>query len=201
MIKILRKGVHYSLFIMRHFAEYAKLQASVRLPQHPPYLAYWYDPIIHALVGLHVGLDLHRHNGRYYAIETNLSPILRPERRALFDTPLDPIISALVSEARSRGFERLVFLQDSERFNSYLNEFQLASRQSGLEVLGSQSPLESLSANTIYVAQTQSSLLCRFVHDKYWSAKWLRETIGAEADSIKLLTYIPTFNHLVFPKE
>jgi hypothetical protein len=189
---------------MRHFTEEAKLHALDRLPQPPPYVSYWYDPIIHALVGLHVGLDLHRHDGRYYAIETNLAPTLRPERRALYDTPLDPMISALVAVARSRRFERLVFFRRSEWSKLYLDEFQFASRHSGLQVLGLTAPSlpERLSANTIYVANsTQRSLLCRFVHDKYWSAKWLKETIDAEADWIKLLAYVPTFDHPVLPKE
>jgi hypothetical protein len=206
MIKFLQKGVRYSLRLMRHFAEEATLQASDRLPQPPPYFTYWYDPTIHALVGLLVGLDLHRHDGRYHVIETNLGPRLSREGRALYDTPLDPIISALVAVARSRGFARLVFFQPSDWSKPYLNEFQLASRQSGLEVLGLTAPSlpERLSANTIYVAaagQRQPSPLCRFVHDKYWSAKWLKETIDAEADRIKLLTYVPTFDRLVLPKE
>jgi hypothetical protein len=44
---------------------------------------------------------------------------------------------------------------------------------------------------------TAASNHCWFVHDKYWSAKWLKETIDAEADTIKLLTYVPTFDQLV----
>src|SRR5262249_39839665 len=44
-------------------------------------------------------------------------------------------------------------------------------------------------------------LLCEFVNDKYWSAKWLKETIDAEADRIKLLAYVPTFDHPVLPTE
>jgi hypothetical protein len=203
MIEILQKGVRYSSRLMRHFVWEAKLHASRRLPQHPPYLSYWYDPCIHALVGLHVALDLHRHDGRYHVIETNLGPDLYPKRRALYDTLLDPVISALVAAAKSRGFQRLVF-QQWEWSKSYLDEFQIASRQSGLEVLGlnATSLPKGLSANTMYVVcSSPPSPLCHFVHDKYWSAKWLKETIDAEADRMKLLTYVPTFDHLVLQEE
>jgi hypothetical protein len=201
MTKILVKGVRYGLRLVQHFAEEAKLRAWNRLPQRPPHLSYWYDPTMHTLVGMHVGLDLHRRDGKYHVIETNLGPFLRPERRALYDAPLDPMISALVTAARSRGFERLVFCRRSEWPKPYLDEFQFASRQSGLEVLGLRAPLPRFSANTIYVANNGQQLLCDFVHDKYWSAKWLKETIDAEADRIKLLAYIPTFDHLVLPRE
>lgn len=202
MIKILQKGVRYVARVMQHFAEQGALESSSRLPQHPPYRSYWYDPTIHALVGLHIGLDLHRHAGRYHVIETNLGVILRPERRALYSAPLDPMISGLVAMAKSHGFERVIFLRGSEWSQPYQDEFQLASRQSGLEVLGlaEQAPPARLSANTIYVARSQPSLLCLFVHDKYWSAKWLKETIDAE-DRITLLTYVASFDHLVLPEE
>ena len=63
---------------MRHFAKEAKLQASNRLPQRPPYLSYWYDPIMHTLVGLHVGLDLHRCDGKYHVIRSSMREIRRP---------------------------------------------------------------------------------------------------------------------------
>jgi hypothetical protein len=201
MIKSVRKGLCYSLRLMRHLAGQAKLQAASRLPQHAPYLGYWYDPNINALVGLHVGVDLHRYGGRYHAVETNLGPTLRPQRRALYDRRLDPIISALVSAASDRGFERLEFVRKPEWCQSYLDEFELASRQSGLQVHGLTELPENLSANTIYVMDTQRSLLSQFVHDKYWSAKWLKETIDAEADRIKLLASVPTFDHVVLPED
>src|SRR5262249_41541940 len=109
--------------------------------------------------------------------------------------------STLIDVARSRGFERLVFCQGSGWPEPYLQEFQFASRQSGLEVLGLPLP-QRLSAKTIYVAHHGGQpLLCEFVHDKYWSAKWLKETIDSQADGIKLLTYVPTFDRLVLPKE
>ena len=37
-----------------------------RLPQFPYYRGYWYDPGRHALVGMHLGLDLNYHAGKYY---------------------------------------------------------------------------------------------------------------------------------------
>jgi hypothetical protein len=67
-------------------------------------------------------------------------------------------------------------------------------------VLGLTAP-QRFSANTIYILDHDQRLLCEFVHDKYWSAKWLKETIDAEADRIRFLAYIPTFDHLVLPRE
>jgi hypothetical protein len=205
MIKILLRGMRYSARLLRHFVKETKLLAWNQLRQDPPHLSYWYDPIMHTLVGLHVGLDLHRRDGKYHVIETNLYPSLRPERRALYDTPLDPMISTLIDVARSHGFERLVFclpIYLSGWPEPYLHEFQFASRQSGLEVLGLPLP-QRFSAKTIYVVGDHGGqrLLGEFVHDKYWSAKWLKETIDSEADEIKLLTYVPTFDHLVLPPE
>jgi hypothetical protein len=49
----------------------AALAAPLRLPQDPRYLGYWYDADRHSLVGLHLGIDIHRHRGRYFVIECN----------------------------------------------------------------------------------------------------------------------------------
>jgi hypothetical protein len=203
MIKTLQKGARYTSRVVQHFVEQAALKGFDQLPQHSASRSYWHDPTRHALVGLHLGIDLHRHDGRYHVLETNLGAMLRPERRELYDAPLDPIISGLVGEAKSRGFERLVFLSRGS-FDRYKKEFQFASGQSGLEVssLNQSTPPERFSANTMYVAHDLfSSPICTFVHDKYWSAKWLKETIDSQADRLRLLTYVPTFDHLVLPEE
>src|SRR5262249_10250153 len=78
-----------------------------------------------------------------------------------------------------------------------------ASRQNKLEVVGLTAPSlpKRLSPKTIYVTSGQPLLICDFIHDKYWSAQWLKEIIDAEADRIKLLAYVPTFDHVVLPTE
>jgi hypothetical protein len=58
----------------------AALEAPIRLAQTPRHQGYWYDAQRHALVGMHLGLDLVRNRGRYHLIEANLSAALRPER-------------------------------------------------------------------------------------------------------------------------
>jgi hypothetical protein len=196
--------VRYAVRVTRHCARYAALIAPVRLPQAPQRRGYWYDPTLHALVGQHIGLDLHRRDGRYHVIETNVGVTLRPERRALYDAPLDPIVSALVSAARSQGFERVVFLRGSGWSAPYHDEFQLASLQSGLEVLGlaERAPPERLEARTVYVVScSQRSLLSEFLHDKYWSAKWLQAAIDADPDRMERLAYVPTSVHVDLSKE
>jgi len=92
MIKTLQKGARYTSRVVRHFVEQAALKGFDRLPQHSASRSYWHDPTRHALVGLHLGIDLHRYDSRYHVLETNLGAMLRPERRELYDAPLDPNI-------------------------------------------------------------------------------------------------------------
>ena len=58
--------------------------AAEPVPQHPRYRGFWYDSERHAMVGLHLGLDLIGRGGRYHLIELNLNAALAPERREVY---------------------------------------------------------------------------------------------------------------------
>ena len=183
-----------------------------RLPQFPYYRGYWYDPNRHALVGMHLGLDLNYHDGKYYVIEINLGAAIKPARRALYQTPIDPFVTATLDIARVGKFERIVFFQKHWK-PQYVEEFKIATRQSGIEVVGASPPTtdpnarhpmvglpDPLQRNTIYVVfPNLATPLSHFVHNKEHSARWLAESIEAAGDSKDLLAYVPTFSELVIP--
>jgi hypothetical protein len=191
----------------------AALEDDVRLPQFPGSRSYWYDGERHALVGLHLGVDINRHDGRCYVIECNLGAAVRPSRRAIYDMPLDPFISEAVEIAREAGFQRIIFHANGWSA-AYQEEFRVATRQSGIEVLagGPASPGAStgrpmpsipdpLPRNTmIVVFPSLGTPLSRFVHDKGEVARWLRESIEA-TPAIRHLAFVPTFDEPVIPDE
>jgi hypothetical protein len=201
---------------LRHFGR-VRLDGqsgSIRLPQLPHYRGYWYDKDRHALVGMHLGLDLNFYQGKYYVIETNLGAAIKPERRAMYDAPLDPFISATLEIARTHGFKRIVFFNKHWPAH-YVEEFKLATRETGIECLGG-SPAtrdpnptypmpglpDPLQENTLYMMfPNLKTPLTLFVHNKERSASWLRETIDAYPDQLQALAYIPTFHKLVIPSE
>jgi hypothetical protein len=191
----------------------AALNASIRIPQPPPYRCYWYDRAQHAAVGLHLGIDIIPSNGRYYMLENNIVPLLRAARRELYATSVDPFISELAATAKSQGFRRLVFYERKPWPDSYVSDFERASRESGIEVIGASAHRsahlsmpalpESLAPNTLYVLRggasfTQRTPLLHFVHDKYWAAKWLTEAIEAEGDPSVPLSCVPTYDQFRF---
>ena len=187
---------------------------SMRLPQMPHYRGYWYDPARHALVGMHLGLDLNYHQGKYYVIETNLGAAIKPQRRAMYDTPLDPFISATLEIARTHGFKRIVFYAKHWPAH-YIEEFELATRETGIECLGGSSAVrdpnptysmpglpDRLQENTLYMMfPNLRTPISHFIHNKERSAAWLRETIDACPEKPQALAYIPTFHELVIPSE
>jgi len=192
----------------------AALEAPIRLPQIPKHRGYWHDPQRNALVGMHLGLDLVRNQGKYYLIEANLGAALRPERRSLYCSELDPLISEFLALAKQNNFKRIV-LYRSGWSEEYRKEFELAQRHSGIEVIGASSPIndpraphpmtglpEQLQKNTIYVIFSgQNSPLSVFIHDKLWVGSWLQETIDAHRPETNLLRYIPTYENLILPAE
>jgi hypothetical protein len=192
----------------------AALAAPTRVPQPPRHRGYWYDPQRHALVGLHLGLDLLRHQGRYHFIEANISAALRPERRALYRSGLDPFICELLALAERHDFKRIVMCRAGWS-EYYLREFAVAQRKSGIEVIGASSPIvqskaphpmgappEQLQESTIYVIFSgQGTTLSLYVHDKLWAARWLQKTLDAHPSRARLLTYIPTYETLTLPSE
>ena len=187
---------------------------SMKLPQLPHYRGYWYDPARNSLVGMHLGVDFNFFQGKYYVIETNLGAAIKPERRAMYDTPLDPFIMSALEIARKHGFRRIVFY--AQRWPaSYIEEFKLATRETGIECVGASSALwdpspthampglpDPLQENTLYMMfPNLRTPISYFVHNKERSASWLRETIDACPEKPEALAYIPPFNQLVIPAE
>ena len=190
------------------------LSGSTRLPQFPHYRSYWYDPALHALVGMHLGLDLNYYQGKYYVIETNLNAAIKPERRALYNAPLDPFIAATLEIARTQDFKHIVFFKKYWE-SRYTEEFKFATRQSGIECLCASPELrdrnvarlmpglpDPLQADTLYMMFPKLvTPITQFVHNKEHSARWLRETIDARPGEDRQLAYVPTFDKLVIPSE
>jgi hypothetical protein len=207
LLESLRVGEHVS-----HLSQpnEAALAVPDRLHQQPRHRGYWYDSDRHSLVGLHLALDLNRHQGRSHVLESNCNPSVRRERRRLYDSDLDPFISELVLHAQRQGFERLVFVRHTWQ-DFYVEEFERATRVSGLEVTGASFDRSTehflvalpdpLAPKTMYVLWSYGGQpLSRFMGDKIWSARWLRETIEAEGNPCAHLAYVPTFDHLVLPE-
>ena len=166
-----------------------------RCPQHPRYPSYWYDPSRHALVGMHLGIDLIKRAGKFHVIENNLGAALRPERRALYDAPVDPLIAGLVGCARDQGFATLVVWRDWWDADQR-EEFALAGREAGIEVQPASPPdldpatdfpmtamPDPLPERTMYVLFSSSNTPVEFfVHDKLASAAWLERGIREDPD-------------------
>lgn len=195
-------------------ANFAALHSPGQLSQHPRYRGYWYDATNNTLVGMHLGLDLIRHDGKYFVIESNICAALPPERRSLFDTEIDPLVSELVRVAKIGGFERVILLRGSWS-EAYLEEFKIATQESGIEIIGASTreykhrakthmPAlpKNLEANTVYVIDdAQPTPLSIFVNDKLCSATWLREEIESNRGEIQYLSYAPTYPQLMLPEK
>jgi hypothetical protein len=187
----------------------AALEAPGRLPQHAASRGYWYDPERHACVGMHLGLDLARHDDKYHVIEANLGAALRQSRRKLYSEKLDPIIASLLKVAETHKFKRIVLLRDGW-LPSYREEFALAQKESGIEVIGTRSPFipqatssgpGGLLEDTLYVAFAgQGTPLSLYIHDKLWSGRWLQDAIDRDPAIAERLAYTPTFPQIVLPE-
>jgi hypothetical protein len=184
----------------------------VRLPQHPRYLGYWYDEVRHVLIGMHLGLDINYSDGKYYLVECNTHPALRPERRGLYPDSFDPIIDGLVSIAKRFDFERVVLHRARAWSKIYLDEFERASRASGVEFVGASLPFvhrtkrpivplpDPLQPKTIYVGNwSQGTPISLFMHDKARVGRWLEETLEQEGEPAGKLACIPTSDRAVIP--
>jgi hypothetical protein len=192
----------------------AAFGAPVRLPQHPRYLGYWYDEARHVLIGMHLGLDINHSDGKYHIVECNTHPALKPERRGIYPDSFDPIIGGLVSVAKRFGFERVVFHRARAWSKIYLDEFERASRASGVEFVGASLPFvhqtkrpivplpDPLQPRTIYVGNwSQGTPISLFMHDKARVGRWLEETLERDGDPAAKLACIPTFDRPVIPHQ
>lgn len=184
----------------------AALSAPVRLDQNPRYRAYWYDPERHAMVGTLLGIDLHRHAGRYYVLECNLTAGLSPERRALYDVGIDPLVEALAGIAIAQGFRKVVLHRRSWRSELQV-EIAEAGRRFGVELVAASAmrepgdppinPMaalpEELERDTLYVTCTALSenAVYQFLHQKAQLEAWLPEAIAEQTDAVRLVAAVP----------
>jgi hypothetical protein len=182
------------------------------VPQHPRYRGYWYDPSTHSLVGLVLGVDLIRHDRRLHVVEFNLNAGLRPQRRALYDSPLDPVVPGLVSAARDHGFNRLVPYALSWN-EAYREEFERAGREFGVDVRpagfirkrGSHTRTmpalpERLEPETAYaVFLGRKASVDHYIHNKDCSSFWFPEALERTRSPNGLVRGIPTYDRLTVP--
>jgi hypothetical protein len=194
--------------------EEALLNAIQFIPQPPRYLSYWYNASSHSMVGMHIGVDLIRHKGKYYVIENNIGPSIYRRRRQLYDSTFDPIVSGIVSTAGSLGFSRVVPIAYRwEPF--YLDEFERAGQQHGISVISTSCPLkhskdangmtalpQPLPSNTMCVIHSGlTTPVIRYIDNKWYAYKWLESAIKNELPADSLLAVPPTYDKLTLPSE
>ena len=193
--------------------ELALLDVDGSLPQHPRFRSYWHDPSLHSVVGMFLGVDLIRHRGRYYVLELNHGPSIYPRRRAMYDTPYDPIVSALVAAAKAHGFRRVVPIAFD--WNPlYVDEFERAGREQGLTIQPTNCPIERpgaarivglprpLDPETMYVIHSGlMSPLCRYVDNKWYTSRWLADAIAHDLPSSTKVAMPRTADSFFFPNE
>jgi hypothetical protein len=193
--------------------ELALLDVDGVVPQHPRFRSYWYDAARHAAAGMFLGVDLIRHEGRYYVLELNHGPSIYPRRRTLYDTPYDPIVSGLVATAKEHGFTRIVpiaFAWDP----LYVGEFERAGREHGLEIVPTNCPVEHpgaarivglpdpLERETMYVIHSGlMTPLCRYVDNKWYTSKWLAHAIAHDLPASTKVALPRTSDSFFFPDE
>ena len=191
--------------------ELAMLDSTCRIPQHPAYYSYWYDPSMHSLVGMHVNFDLFRHKGKYYVIEVNFGPYIGQPRRDIYGSDLDPIVAGVVETAREQGFATVVPFAWHWR-EPYLEEFAAACRDHGLacaprscspgRLWGLTALPRPLPPDTMYfVHNGQAGPLIRYIDDKWYTARWLQNAIDNELPSDSLLAVPATYDRLTLPPE
>jgi hypothetical protein len=194
--------------------ELALLDVDQRVKQHPRYLSYWYDPTIHSMVGMIVGVDMIRHGGKYYVVECNHGPSIYPRRRQLYDLPFDPLVSGVVSTARALEFAAVVPIAFDWR-PLYIDEFERAGREHGVSAVAHNCPLahhgsarwmvalpRPLPAKTMFVIHSGlMSPLWRYIDNKWYTARWLGHAIVNELPADSLLAIPPTYDKLVLPRE
>ena len=213
--EVLRTGRSVPCLGQAHLAAFGACQ---RLAQDPRYRGYWYDADRHALVGMHLVIDLNRYQDRFHVIEINVDPAMRPERRRLYEADVDPLLAELAGLARARGFERIVLIRQAWSV-AQAEELSRAGRQTGIEFFGASvaalaaeprhgiRPMVALPRRlrpqTIYVVGTPAGKtpLFHLIHNKLCSARWLAEAIRRSGGPASPLAAIPAFERLVVPPE
>ncbi len=183
-------------------------------PQDPAQPAYWFDRSRNTLVGLVMGLDLIRNGERYYLLELNTNPALKPERRALFETDLDPLLVALVEQAKAHGFRRLVLMKRAGWPEQAMDEFALAATRYRIEVVpasgvrNAEDWLPELprapepgTAYHLFSSWRPSAHSVDFLHNKWSFANWTRAIIDREPGRFSKLAYVPTYREPIIAAE
>ena len=120
----------------------------------------------------------------------------------------------MIEIARQRNFRRVVLVRQ-EWTKEYIKEFQTATRESGIEVVGWSSRFEDqatrpsmtalpepLEESTIYVVFTGlATALSHFIHHKKHSSQWLEETMKTAEGKTETLRCIPTYDRLIIPAQ
>jgi hypothetical protein len=176
-----------------------------QLAQHPRYRTYWHDYESNSTVGMHIGVDFIK-NGDYYPVDLNLNAALRPERRELYDTKIDPFFEKLLQVALSNGYRKVVCFADAW-LPQQVSELDILSRMSGINLIAAcpsrRSPKgvrylptvpEQLEANTLYIIfNYQHSPLDFFITNQSCTAYWLKDAILSYQGVDKLrLGYVDT---------
>ncbi len=192
------------------------IAAPVRLPQDPRYRGYWYDPERHSLVGLPIGLDLHHRDGVFHVIESNIAPGMSRERRSVYSTEIDPLLTPLAEMARRLDFETLVLCRRHWSATD-MDELARAEREFGVRIIGKTvhsdergtgsaadaigALPEPLSPRTFYVLLSPIFMtpLIHFLNDKSAVGEWLPKAITAACGSSSPILSVPTYVQLTLP--
>lgn len=185
----------------------------IRWPQHPRYLGYWHDQAAQSVVGMFVGLDIIRHDGRYYIIECNQGPSIYARRRALYADRFDPFIARILGAAAANGFETVVPV--ALRWSAaYVEEWQRAGREYGMQVVPTNCPLrrpgdaprivalpEPLAPRTMYVLHSGLNAPAFLYIDNKWRlSTWMPQAIAAELPAATRVAFPETAERFFVPR-
>lgn len=187
-------------------------EAGGPVPQHPRYPTYWDDPSRGSAAGVHLGLDVIRHDGAYHLLEVNMDAALRPPRRALYEAEeVDPLFRAVVDAARKDGFERVVL----HRWiwpAPWRAEIARAGEEAGIEATAASFPSAyhrapaplggvplPLPRKTVYVFfSSRNTPVDYYVHDKECTDRWLAEGLAESGEGEPPVRAVPSFDEPEF---
>ncbi len=88
------------------------LEAQSKIDQHPSSRCYYHDAHVNSTVGMHLGVDLIPHKGTFYPIDVNLVAAIRQERRDLYSSKYDPLLSRIVDFAFQNRYAKILCIAD-----------------------------------------------------------------------------------------
>jgi hypothetical protein len=161
-------------------------------------------------IGVHMGVDLIHHNGRYFPIELNLYAGLKRERRVLYpEKDIDPIFSGICRSAAQAGYQNVLlfhhgwYRRQEQEFHRALQEFGLQGKCIGLPY----GPGTRAHTVTALPEQLPERTFCIVFHsqhqpidyllaDKSATSQWLQQE---HDDSNALLGTVRSSNELFIP--